>query len=730
MNTKPKHQIGTRGIKKLLDEAYVVRVNNLPKSIELAETALLLAKNNHNTLYIGKSLNNLALFYMIRGEYKLSIKLADEAIEYFKVVNNKRGIADAKANKAGAYYKTDNFHLGLITLLECLSIYTKYKDYHNLAKVQKSLGTIYEYFGDLPNAQRAYENAIQSAIIISDLNLESNAYNPLSGIYLKQHDSHKAEEVINWSVETKIKTGDTRGLAFALYGRGKVHLYKKDYLAAKKDFRKSIDIHKKMHENLGYVMALSKLGKLYFEIGKFSEAKKYFKQGMKIAKTYNFAIFKYKISYLLYQLYKVKNNTKKSLFYLEKYFHFKEKVTDTNVLKVIENYELLTKMRLLEERTKEQNIKAAHLIKRSDELYELSTKATQDVLWDWDLVNNIFHHSAHFKKLFGYIHQPQNNKEDYWFQNIHPNDRLRVIAKIKEHINDPSCEFWEDKYRYYRYNKELAHIVDRGYIIRDDQNIAIRMVGAMTDITTQHNLTNEREKMMFDLHQRNRDLEQFAYIISHNLRAPVANIIGLTTLLKEEKYTKPEVDELIHYLDESSHSLDAIIVDLNAILQIKREISERYDRVTFSVLVDTISANIKNLIAKEKVKIVYDFSEIDVMNTIKSYLYSIFFNLITNSIKYRHPLHDPVIEIKSFKKGHKIGILFKDNGQGIDLEKNRDHLFGLYKRFHPNSEGKGMGLHMTKTQVETLGGAITINSQVNSGTEFYLEFDDKERLIS
>ena len=103
-------------------------------------------------------------------------------------------------------------------------------------------------------------------------------------------------------------------------------------------------------------------------------------------------------------------------------------------------------------------------------------------------------------------------------------------------------------------------------------------------------------------------------------------------------------------------------------------------------------------------------------------MYSVFYNLVSNSIKYRQAGLLPVIEIKSYLINDKIEIHYTDNGLGIDMKKRSDQVFGLYKRFHNHKEGKGMGLFMVKTQVEALGGKISIESEVNKGTTFIIQF--------
>jgi signal transduction histidine kinase len=233
----------------------------------------------------------------------------------------------------------------------------------------------------------------------------------------------------------------------------------------------------------------------------------------------------------------------------------------------------------------------------------------------------------------------------------------------------------------------------------------------------------ERSKMVNELMLRNIDLEQFAYIISHNLRTPVANIIGASSALDDADLSTDDKEMLIGGIRVSVMRLDDVVRDLNHILQVKGDINETKEIVIFSDLVDNIKLSIQHLIDKYDVDIKYDFSHANEFFTLKPYLYSIFYNLISNSIKYRRSDVPCIIEIKSSLVKNRLQIIFSDNGIGIDLKKNGGDIFGLYKRFHRNIEGKGMGLFMVKTQVETLGGKITVKSTENKGTEFKIEFE-------
>jgi len=194
-------------------------------------------------------------------------------------------------------------------------------------------------------------------------------------------------------------------------------------------------------------------------------------------------------------------------------------------------------------------------------------------------------------------------------------------------------------------------------------------------------------------------------------------------MLNDRALNADEKELLSHGLTQSVTRLDNVIKDLNQVLQIKGAINEKKELVRFSDLVGNIKMSIKNLIDKDDITIKFDFSEIGEYLTFKSYLYSIFYNLISNSIKYRQEQVPSLIEIRSRRINDKIELIFTDNGMGIDLQKKGDQVFGLYKRFHSGIEGKGMGLVMVKTQVERLGGKISIKSAVNKGTEFKIEFE-------
>ena len=283
---------------------------------------------------------------------------------------------------------------------------------------------------------------------------------------------------------------------------------------------------------------------------------------------------------------------------------------------------------------------------------------------------------------------------------------------------------WHGEFHNKKKNKEHYWGLASVSPVRNASGTITHFIGIEEDITKEKQTMEMLNNIIENLKQQIKHLEQFGYIISHNLREPISNIIGIIDLLKEDNLNKDKYPKLVDGLHITSKKIDNVINDLNNILKVKRGINDAKETVIFSELINDIKASISNVIRKNKAVIKIDFNEVDEIFTIKSYIRSIFYNLISNSIKYRQANVHPVIEIKSRKKAKKIELTFKDNGLGIDMDKKGDEIFGLYKRFHDHVDGKGLGLYMVKMQVETLNGKINIKSQVNRGTEFKIIFDN------
>lgn len=237
--------------------------------------------------------------------------------------------------------------------------------------------------------------------------------------------------------------------------------------------------------------------------------------------------------------------------------------------------------------------------------------------------------------------------------------------------------------------------------------------------------TKELLQANTELIKQNVQLEQFGYITAHNLRAPVARILGLGNIAGNTEYfSLPRDQDILKKLQASAVELDTIIHDLNAILDVKKGIHHAYENINLEDSFEKVKGILKDKIAESNATI-YESFEVKTGYAIPAYIESIFYNLLSNAIKYRHPERKSVITIKTFKQDNTLAITVSDNGIGIDLKQLKSKVFSLYQRFHHHVEGKGMGLFLVKTQVEALDGSIDVHSTVDEGSTFEIRIPIK-----
>jgi signal transduction histidine kinase len=188
--------------------------------------------------------------------------------------------------------------------------------------------------------------------------------------------------------------------------------------------------------------------------------------------------------------------------------------------------------------------------------------------------------------------------------------------------------------------------------------------------------------------------------------------------LFEQTETSDEREEIFSHIKTISDSLDLTIEHINEIVKIQTEITKERKLVELEPMFKNICSALKNNIESINARIEGDFTQCREISYIPAYMESILQNLLTNSLKYSHPDRQPVIKCYTLTEGNHIYLIFEDNGLGIDLDRYGDKIFGMYKTFHQNTDAKGIGLFITRNQIEALGGTIKVDSTVNIGTKF------------
>ena len=222
-----------------------------------------------------------------------------------------------------------------------------------------------------------------------------------------------------------------------------------------------------------------------------------------------------------------------------------------------------------------------------------------------------------------------------------------------------------------------------------------------------------------DLERLNKEMDNFVYSTSHDLKSPINNISGLVNILKMElPQGNASVDELLERIESSSSRAIDAIQNLTGILKIHTEPYDDLENISIQSLVEEILEENTILVKESQALVRYELNVKNIFYS-KTALKSILYNLITNAIKYKSSDRKPEITIRAFPVlNKKIEIHVVDNGLGIDLKANRDKLFCLFKRFHDHIEGSGIGLYSVKKIIESKGGIITVDSKVNEGSVF------------
>jgi signal transduction histidine kinase len=223
-----------------------------------------------------------------------------------------------------------------------------------------------------------------------------------------------------------------------------------------------------------------------------------------------------------------------------------------------------------------------------------------------------------------------------------------------------------------------------------------------------------------ELIKTNNELRQFSFTVSHNLRGPVARLLGLTNLMKHAA-SMEEVHELSTYIHQSAGELDGILRDLSMIIDIRNDLY----RVREKLSLREETARVLQVLnfSAEMGTINIHLDEAPYVYAIRPMLHSILYNLLSNALKYKSPDRPLVINVQSrWQQPDKIIVEVSDNGLGIDLSTQGQNMFKLYKRFHHHIPGKGLGLYLVKSQMEIMGGKVSVESQPGQGTTFRLVF--------
>jgi signal transduction histidine kinase len=266
-------------------------------------------------------------------------------------------------------------------------------------------------------------------------------------------------------------------------------------------------------------------------------------------------------------------------------------------------------------------------------------------------------------------------------------------------------------------NGDIVWLRDIVNLEIDKNGNVLNLRGIMIDITKTKEIETELNKSLRLVTEQNKRLLNFSYIVSHNLRSHTSNITSIIDLIATSE-SKDEIEQMVQLLKTVSNSLNETMLNLNEVVNIQTNIRLLTEDLNLQEYVDKAIKVLSDQITAKKALVETDIAADAVVHYNPAYLESILYNLISNAIRYSSPERKPIITISLIEEGGNKMLQVADNGIGIDLERNRNKIFGMYKTFTTNKDSKGIGLFITKNQIEAMGGQIIVESEVNQGTIF------------
>ncbi|MFP5439820.1 MAG: PAS domain-containing sensor histidine kinase [Bacteroidia bacterium] len=367
---------------------------------------------------------------------------------------------------------------------------------------------------------------------------------------------------------------------------------------------------------------------------------------------------------------------------------------------------------------KEQEI----MLRGSEARIRFALEAASEGIWDYNMVTGEVYFSAQSMKIAGMEEKDTVWTQEQWRSRIFKEDTKGHIRAVNDYISGKTPRF-EHIYRIKHAKDGYRWVMSRGQIVEFKNDKPFRAVGTLKDITELKEKEITLGKTITIVGEQNNRLSNFAHIVSHNLRSHASNLRMLLDLIKTAD--NAERDEMLDHLEAISDGLTITISHLKELVEIQTEVKNVKERLNLRYYLKNILTILHNEITKHAVTIEINIPLDVTVYYNPAYLESVLLNFTTNAIKYSSSDKKPVISYDfAIENGQKV-LYISDNGIGIDLKKHRNALFGMYKTFHKHQNSRGIGLFITKNQVEAMGGRVEVASEVNRGTVFKLYFNEE-----
>jgi signal transduction histidine kinase/tetratricopeptide (TPR) repeat protein len=597
-------------------------------------------------------------------------------------------------------------------------------------------------------ARANYSAALQAALKCRSFALQTNnlrqlalAYNNLGTIYKFKGDYKNAMGYFTQSLRAHEQANDTLGTGITYNYIGDIYTYQKNYQLGLDNYRLALQFAERADSKPHIVQNLVDIGRAHQLMSLPGEAKAYYEKALEMGQgspTYKTDEAK---AYLA-EIYANSGDSKLAVEYMAQALARAQATSNRHNLMLLSYQAAVVYAKLGRD---------YQAVRSAAKTWEMATKAgnkllareTSQLLAELYLKRNNLDKDRFFQEQFIVYRdslqaeersQELAQKEAFFEleQEKRKNELLRKDSELKEARLERSllvvvlallaltCLFaatWLFYRQGWRERQNNLHLTQLNHELTESRGEVQQLNNNLEQLAQER--TQELSRTVDQLTARNQDLQQFSFILSHNIRLPIAQVLGLVQLIQMTGPHSPETMEIIGHMGRAGHNLDEVVKDLNVILTVGRGMEHTQEVVSLPQVFQQVLGLLAGEIELTGATIDADFSGGGNLLAVKFYVHNIVYNLLSNAIKYRSPKRQAHIKVATSQVGGYWCLSVTDNGLGIDLANTDPYkIFGLYQRMHTHTEGKGLGLYMTKAQVEAMQGRIEVSSEVDIGTQF------------
>ncbi len=649
--------------------SFLLRNDKLEQSQQYAEKALTLSTKLKFNSGIARSHALLGLIKLRQGLYEPAMANQFEALKIYELLNDLQGVAWSYNNIANIYTEENSFNLALSFYEKSMEIQRKIDSKQGIATVMKNISSLYI-------TKKQYDEALP---------------------YLRQ------------ALPMAKSVKDMRIVSIVLSNIGDVYYHRQKYDSALYFFDEALKIYEQERNDVEKCHTLNSIGSTYLFQNQTDKALNYHNRALVLSDKIGFRYEK-QASYLaISKAYLQRNEHKNSLWYFQLYAELKDSLlnqaSSTKIAHLQAEFDLEKKQEHIQLLTKEAELKDEKIKEKNILLFFSIGVAILIVILMLVL----------------------------WKSNRHRQQANIILTKINDELNHKNIEVKLQNEEIQQQKEELSSMNESlGITLKQLEANQREIVAQKTEIeilnsTLEYKITERTEELqeaVEKLVNQNADLEQFSFVVSHNLRAPIAQILGLTTLFRLTQEENNENYEITFRLKAAAESLDVVISDLNKVLDIKHSTSKKYETVSLLKVIERIEQRLTYDLLHTQAQVKTFYNNINTTNdyeiyTIKEYVENIVYQLFSNAIKFREPSRKLEITIQLENIENYMVLTITDNGLGLhDTQK----LFHLYQRQHLDLSGKALGLFIAKVQIDVLESKIEVQTKLGVGTSFKVYF--------